>query len=69
MTSLENLVEKRLSGRHQAGANPMQRLGVELLLALKLDKAHRRSRRRLGDSLSVPVIVLLRFDVWPHILG
>src|SRR4051812_16028781 len=63
------LVEERLSSRHEAGANPVQRLDIELLLALEFDKAHRRPRGRLGDSLRIPIIVLLRFDVGAHILG
>src|SRR5215217_296163 len=37
------LIEERLSGRDQPRANPMQRLNVELLLALELDIAHRWS--------------------------
>jgi hypothetical protein len=32
---------------------PVQRLHVELLLALELDKAHRRPRRSLGDRLRI----------------
>ena len=63
------LIEERLPGRHETGTNPVQRLDVELRLILELDEAHRRPRRRLGDGLSVAVVVLVRFDVGPHILG
>jgi hypothetical protein len=31
----------------------VERLHVELLLALQLDKPHRRTRRRFGDPFSV----------------
>ena len=47
----------------------MERLDVELVLALQIDKAHRRPRRRLGDPLRVTIVVLLRFDVGPDIFG
>jgi hypothetical protein len=46
----------------------MQNLDVELSLGLECDKPHRRSGRRLGDRLSVAVVVLLRLDVGTNIL-
>src|ERR1700731_4218415 len=45
----------------------MQRLHVQLLLALQLDKSHRRPRRRLSDRLCIPIVVFLGLDVGPHI--
>ena len=47
----------------------MQRLHVELVLALQFDKAHRRPRRRFRDPLGVAIVVLLRLDVGPDIFG
>jgi hypothetical protein len=47
----------------------VQRLHVELLLALQLDKPHRRTRRRFGDPFGVTVVILLRLDVGPDIFG
>ena len=46
----------------------MERLNVELILALQLDEAHGRTRRRLGDALRVAIVVLLRLDVGSNIL-
>ena len=47
----------------------MERLHVELVLALQLDKTHRRPRHGFRDPLGVAIIVLLRFDIGPHIFG
>jgi hypothetical protein len=47
----------------------MKRLHIELLLALQLDKPHGRARRRLRDPFGVTIIVLLRFDIGPDVLG
>jgi hypothetical protein len=47
----------------------MERLHVELVLALQVDKAHRRPRRRLGDAVRITIVVLLRFDVGTDIFG
>jgi hypothetical protein len=41
----------------------MQRLHVELSLLLQLAERHGRTRRRLGFSLLVTIVVLLRLDV------
>ena len=41
----------------------MQRLDVELLLALELDEAHSGPRCRLGDRLGIAIIVLLSLHV------
>ena len=38
---------------------------VELVLALQVDKAHRRSRRRFREPLRVAIVVLLRLDIRP----
>jgi hypothetical protein len=57
------LVQERLARGHQTGADPVQGLQVEPILALHLDKAHRRSRRRFGDPGRIVVIVLPRADI------
>ena len=43
------LVDQRRSFAHQPIARPVQRLHVELRLALHLDKSHGWSRRGFGD--------------------
>ena len=48
---------------------PMERLHVELVLALQVDEAHRRSGRRFGDPFGVAIVVLLRLDVGSDIFG
>ena len=53
----------------QPVALTMERLHVELILALQFDKAHRRPRRRFRDPLGVAIVVFLRLDIGPHILG
>ena len=45
----------------------MQGLRVELCLRLQRDEPHGRTRRSLRDRLSVAVVILLGFDVGPHI--
>jgi hypothetical protein len=45
----------------------MQRLHVELVGALQLDEAHGRPGGGFGDRFGVPVVVLLRLDVWADI--
>jgi hypothetical protein len=52
----------------QAVAHPMQRLDVELLLALELDEAHGGSGRRFGDSFGIAIVILLGLDVRAHVL-
>jgi hypothetical protein len=47
----------------------MERLHVELVLALQLDKTHRRPRRGFRDPLGVAIVVLLCLDIGPHIFG
>ena len=47
----------------------MQGLHVELRLGLEWHEAHGRPRRRLGDRLRIPIVVLLRLHIRPHILG
>jgi hypothetical protein len=47
----------------------VQRLHVELLLALRFDKPHRRARRRFSDPFGVAVVVLLRLDLGPNVFG
>jgi hypothetical protein len=63
---MAQLIDQRRSFAHHPVAGAVQRLHVELLLALQLDEAHRRPGRRLGDRLRVPVVVLLRLDVGAH---
>ncbi len=45
----------------------MERLHVELFFRLQLDEAHGWTGGRLGDRLGVSIIILLSFDVGPHI--
>jgi hypothetical protein len=54
-----DLVDRCRPARDQPRAHPMQRLDVELGLALLCDEAHVRSQRRLRDGFGVVVIVLL----------
>jgi len=53
---------------HQARSDAVKRLSVQLLLSSQFDEAHRRTLGSLGDSLSVTIIVLLRFDMRAHVL-
>ena len=53
----------------QSVPGTVERLHVELLLALQLDKPHGRSRGRLSDRLGVAVVVLAGFHVRANILG
>jgi hypothetical protein len=46
----------------------VQRLEVQLLLALDLDEPHRRTRGSLRDRLRIAIIVLVSLEVGPHIL-
>jgi len=61
------LISRALADQSVPGT--VERLHVELLLALQLDKPHGRSRGRLGDRLGVAVVVLLCLDVRANILG
>jgi len=61
------LVHQRRPLANQSLSRSVQSLNVELILALQLDEPHGRTRRRLGDSLRVAVIVLLRLDVGPNV--
>jgi len=63
------LVDQGRSLPDQPVPRPMERLHVELVLALQLDKPHRRSRRSLGDPFRVAIVVLLRLDAGPNIFG
>ena len=53
----------------QTVSGSVKRLHVELVLALQLDKPHRRPRRRFRDPLGVAIVVLLRFDIRADIFG
>ena len=46
----------------------MQALHVELLVALQLNKAHRRAGCRFRDRLGVPIVILLSLYVRANIL-
>lgn len=50
-------------------AHPMQELHVELWLRLERDEPHGRTGGGLRDRLGVAVVILVGFDVGPHILG
>src|SRR5690606_26017214 len=45
----------------------MQRLKVQLLLALKIDKTHGRTRCSFGNTLSVPVVIFLGLYIWANV--
>src|SRR5438477_2259264 len=62
------LVDQRRTLAHQSGASPMQGLHVELVLALHVNKPHRRPGRRFGDGFGVALVVLLRLDIGLHVL-
>jgi hypothetical protein len=68
------LVQKRPPGAHQTLSDPVECLHVHLVLGLQLDEPHRqldephrRPRCSLGDRLGIPVVVLLRLHVGPHV--
>ena len=61
------LIDQSRALPHQAVSRSMQRLHVELVLALQVDEPHCRASRRLGDPFSVAVVVLLRLYVGPDI--
>ena len=54
-----DLVDRRRAARHEAGAYPMQRLQVQLILRLLLHDAQVGAQSRLGDGLGIVVVVLL----------
>src|SRR3954471_5333143 len=62
------LVDQRRSLAHQPVPGAVERLHVELLLTLDLDKAPGRPAGGLGERLRVAVVVLVRFHVRANIL-
>jgi hypothetical protein len=63
------LIDQRRPLSDQPVSGSVERLHIELVLALQLDKTHRRPRRGFRDPLGVAIIVLLRLDIGPHIFG
>jgi hypothetical protein len=63
------LIDQSRSLCDQAVSRPMQGLHVELVLALQVDEARRRSRRRFCDPFGVAIVVFLRLDIGPDIFG
>ena len=63
------LVDQGRTFADQSVSRSMERLQIELLLALQLDKPHRRARHRFGDPFGVAIVVLLRLDVGQNIFG
>ncbi len=51
-----NLVDHRRSSHHPAFTDPMQRLEVQLVIALDRHKTHGRSSHRFGDRFRVDVV-------------
>jgi hypothetical protein len=47
----------------------MQDLSIELLLALELDEAHRRTRGSLRNGLGIALVVLLRLHIGLDVFG
>jgi len=62
------LVHQRSAVTDELVADAVQRLHVELLLALQLNEPHGRPCRRLRDRLSIAVVVFLRLDVRTDVL-
>src|ERR1022692_1286187 len=54
---------------HPAIAHTVQSLKIELCFALDRNKAHRGPLHSLGNSFRVDVVVLVRFDEGPNVLG
>jgi hypothetical protein len=63
------LVDRRRAFADQTVAGTVQCLHVELIVAVELDEAHRRSACRLDDRLRIPVVVLLRLGTGAHVFG
>src|SRR5690606_9648542 len=61
------LIDEVCSLCHKARTHPMQCLDVQLLLALQIDETHRRSRCSFGNTLSIPIIIFLGFDIRANI--
>ena len=61
-------IDQRSPLADQAGTRAVQRLCIELLLALELNEVHGRPCGRLGDRLGIAIVVLLRLDIWADIL-
>lgn len=64
----EDLVHQGSSVAHEPVAHPVQRLQIELGLALQGDEPHGRSGGGLGDRVRILVVVLLSFDIGAQIL-
>jgi hypothetical protein len=61
------LVQQGRPFADQPVAHAVQRLHVELLATLQLDKPHLWPRRSLRDRFGIPIIVVLRLYIRPNI--
>lgn len=62
------LVDERRSFSDKPIPGSMQALHVELLIALKINEPHCRTRRSFRNRLSIPFVVLLRLHIGTDIL-
>src|SRR5258705_767271 len=64
-----NLIDHASALRHEALANAVQRLQVELIDRLDRDKLHGRALHCLGNGFGIPEVVLLSLRVGAHVVG
>jgi hypothetical protein len=64
-----HLADHRRPATDPAIAHPVQRLHVQLVVALDGHKAHLRSSHGFGDRFGIDVVVLVRLHVGLHVLG
>src|ERR1700741_5210933 len=63
-----NLVDHRGAAHDPTFAYSVQRLQVELVIALDRHKAHRGTGYSFGNGFGIDVVLLIRLHVWLHIL-
>src|SRR6201987_5778746 len=63
-----NLVDHRGAAHHPPFADSVQRLQVQLIVALDRHKAHRGTGYRFGDGFGIDVVILVGLHVRLHIL-
>ena len=64
-----NLVDYGGALANEPAADAMECLKIELLVALEGYKAHSRALHRLGDCLSIAIVILVTFAIRPHVVG
>src|ERR1700751_2552016 len=63
-----NLVDHRGAAHHPPFADSVQRLQVQLIVALDRHKAHRGTGYSFGNGFGIDVVVLVGLHVWLDIL-